>query len=60
MNVPGLPFPLESSGSPACAAVVAGGIFFILAAMLTQRVEDLYDARQPSGSLTGNAVAAKS
>jgi maltose/moltooligosaccharide transporter len=42
------------------AAVVAGGIFFILAAMLTQRVEDLYDLRQPSSSLPGKAVAAKS
>ena len=42
------------------SAVVAGGIFFLLAAMLTQRVEDLYDARQPSSSLAGNAVAAKS
>ena len=26
------------------AAVVAGGVFFLLAAVLTQRVEDLYDA----------------
>jgi hypothetical protein len=42
------------------AAVVAGGVFFILAAILTQRVEDLYDLRQPSRSLPGNAVAAKS
>jgi maltose/moltooligosaccharide transporter len=42
------------------SAVVAGGIFFLLAAMLTQRVEDLYDIRQPSSSLPGNAVAAKS
>jgi maltose/moltooligosaccharide transporter len=42
------------------SAVVAGGIFFILAAVLTQRVEDLYDLRHPSGSLPGNAVAAKS
>ncbi|MGA9353251.1 MAG: MFS transporter [Terriglobales bacterium] len=41
------------------SAVVAGGIFFLLAAGLTQRVEDLYDARQPSGSLPGNAVPAK-
>jgi len=41
------------------SAVVAGGIFFLLAAMLTQRVEDLYDARQPSSSLPGNAMAAK-
>ncbi|MGA2005591.1 MAG: MFS transporter [Terriglobales bacterium] len=41
------------------SAVVAGGIFFLLAAMLTQRVEDLYDARQPSSSIPGNAVAAK-
>jgi maltose/moltooligosaccharide transporter len=42
------------------AAVVTGGVFFILAAMLTQRVEDLYDIRQQSGSLQGSAVAAKS
>jgi maltose/moltooligosaccharide transporter len=42
------------------AAVVAGGIFFMLAAVLTQRVEDLYDLRQPSSSLSGHAVAAKS
>jgi maltose/moltooligosaccharide transporter len=41
------------------SAVVAGGIFFLLAAMLTQRVEDLYDARQPSGSVPGAAVMAK-
>ena len=40
-------------------AVVAGGFFFLLAAVLTQRVEDLYDARQPSSSLPGNAAAAK-
>jgi maltose/moltooligosaccharide transporter len=42
------------------SAVVAGGIFFMLAAVLTRRVEDLYDLRQPSGSIPGNAVAAKS
>ena len=30
------------------SAVVAGGIFFMLAAALTQRVEDLYDVRQLS------------
>ena len=42
------------------SAVVAGGIFFMLAAVLTQRVEDLYDLRHPSGSIPGNAVAAKS
>src|SRR3984957_5304485 len=42
------------------AAVVTGGVFFILAAMLTQRVEDLYDIRQRSGSLAGSPVAAKS
>jgi hypothetical protein len=38
---------------------VAGGIFFILAAMLTQRVEDPYDLRHRSSSLPGNAVTAK-
>ena len=42
------------------AAVVAGGVFFLLAAMLTQRVEDLYDLRQRSSSVPGNAVTAKS
>jgi maltose/moltooligosaccharide transporter len=42
------------------SAVVAGGIFFILAAILTQRVEDLYDLRHPSSSLPGNTLAAKS
>ena len=42
------------------AAVVAGGVFFLLAAVLTQRVEDLYGLRHPSSSLPGNAVAAKS
>ena len=40
-------------------AVVAGGVFFLLAAVLTQRVEDLYEARQRSSSLPGTAVAAK-
>ena len=33
---------------------------FMLAAVLTQRVEDLYDLRHPSGSFPGNAIAAKS
>jgi maltose/moltooligosaccharide transporter len=42
------------------AAVVAGGIFFMLAAILTQRVQDLYDLRQERGSFPKNAVAAKS
>ncbi len=42
------------------AAVVTGGVFFILAAMLTQRVEDLYDIRQQSGPPAESAVAAKS
>jgi maltose/moltooligosaccharide transporter len=42
------------------AAVVAGGVFFMLAAVLTQRVEDLYDARQGSSSLATHVVAAKS
>jgi maltose/moltooligosaccharide transporter len=41
-------------------AVVAGGIFFILAAMLTFRVEDLYDLQDSSSSLPGDAVAVKS
>ena len=42
------------------AAVVAGGVFFILAAMLTQRVEDLYDLGHPSRSLPDSVVAVKS
>ena len=42
------------------SAVVAGGFFFLLAAVLTQRVEDLYDARQPNSSLAGDAAVAKS
>jgi maltose/moltooligosaccharide transporter len=33
------------------AAVVAGGVFFILAAVLTQRVEDLSEVRGRSGAL---------
>jgi hypothetical protein len=41
------------------AAAVDGGCF-TLGAMMTQRVEDLYDLHQPSSSLPGNAVAAKS
>ncbi len=41
------------------SAVVAGGFFFLLAAVLTQRVEDPYDARQRSGALPGGAVVAK-
>jgi maltose/moltooligosaccharide transporter len=39
------------------AAVLAGGIFFILAALLTQRVEDLGDPHRRSNSMPGNAVA---
>jgi hypothetical protein len=39
-------------------AVAADGVCFTLGAMLTQRVEDLYDLHQPSRSLPGNAVAA--
>jgi maltose/moltooligosaccharide transporter len=42
------------------AAVVAGGIFFVLAALLTQRVEDSYDLRRPLSSLPAKAAAAKS
>jgi maltose/moltooligosaccharide transporter len=41
------------------SAVVAGGVFFLLAAALTQRVEDLYEVRQKSGALPGGAVTAK-
>jgi maltose/moltooligosaccharide transporter len=42
------------------SAVVAGGVFFLLGAVLMQRVEDLHDIRQSSISLSGDAVAAKS
>ena len=42
------------------AAVVAGGVFFIFAAVLTQHVEDPYDIRQLSSSVHGKAVVAKS
>ena len=41
------------------SAVVAGGIFFLLAALLTQGVEDLYDTHRRSDSLLDGAVAAK-
>ncbi len=41
------------------SAVVAGGIFFILAAALTQRVQDPYDARQPVRDMAGHPAAAK-
>jgi maltose/moltooligosaccharide transporter len=41
------------------SAVVAGGIFFILAALLTQRVDDPYDLRQSSTSFPRHAIAAK-
>jgi len=37
-------------------AVVAGGIFFMLAAMLTHRVEDLDDLYHPGSSLLGNTL----
>jgi maltose/moltooligosaccharide transporter len=42
------------------AAVVAGGIFFILAAVLTQRVQDVYEVRQPRAALPTSALSAKS
>ena len=41
------------------SAVVAGGIFFFMGALLMQRVEDLYEVRQKSSSLPTQAVAAK-
>jgi maltose/moltooligosaccharide transporter len=41
------------------SAVVAGGIFFLLAAVLMHRVEDVHDLRHP-GTLPGNAIATKS
>ena len=42
------------------SAVVAGGIFFMLAAVLTGRVDDSHDLRQPGSAPPGNAVSAKS
>jgi maltose/moltooligosaccharide transporter len=41
------------------SAVVAGGIFFMLAAILMHRVDDERDLQHP-GTMPGNAVAAKS
>ena len=38
-------------------AVMAGGVFFILAAVLTQTVEDLGDPHRRSSLMPGNAVA---
>ena len=38
-------------------AVLAGGVFFILAAVLTQTVEDLGDPHRRSSLMPGNAVA---
>jgi maltose/moltooligosaccharide transporter len=40
-------------------AVVAGGIFFLLAAALTQRVQDPYEAAQQRSSLAVDALPAK-
>jgi len=40
-------------------AVVAGGVFFLLAAVLMQRVEDRHDARQEV-AIAGRAVPTKS
>ena len=42
------------------SAVVAGGIFFMLAAVLTHRVEDVEELQHPGGLLPGNAVTTKS
>jgi len=42
------------------AAVLLGGFSMIFAALLMLRVEDPYDARQPSSYLSGNAAIAKS
>jgi maltose/moltooligosaccharide transporter len=41
------------------SAVVAGGIFFILAAVLMQRVDDLYEIRVCSAPLQSDAAVAK-
>jgi maltose/moltooligosaccharide transporter len=41
------------------AAVVAGGIFFILAAILTQRVDDVYEVRQSTPALPPTVLPAK-
>jgi len=40
--------------------VVAGGIFFMLAAALTHRVEDVEDLQQAVGALPRNVAATKS
>src|SRR5579864_3903039 len=42
------------------SAVVAGGIFFILAAVLTQRVDDPTDVRQPLRAAASHAAAVES
>ncbi len=42
------------------SAVVAGGIFFILAAVLTQRVDDPTDVRQPLHAAASHAAAVES
>jgi maltose/moltooligosaccharide transporter len=42
------------------AAVVAGGVFMILAAVLTQRVEDTRDVRYASRVVAGQAAPARS
>ena len=42
------------------SAVVAGGIFFMLAAALTHRVEDVEDLQQAVGALPRNVAATKS
>ncbi|MGA2169829.1 MAG: MFS transporter [Terracidiphilus sp.] len=42
------------------SAVVAGGIFFMLAAALTHRVEDVEDLQQAVGPLPRNVAATKS
>jgi maltose/moltooligosaccharide transporter len=41
------------------SSVVAGGVFMLLAAGLTQRVEDFYEVRHPKSVVAGNAVATK-
>jgi regulation of enolase protein 1 (concanavalin A-like superfamily) len=56
LNVPGLPFPLESSGSPACAAVVAGGMLTLTSGPKSDLFIDPAGneaARPDAGRLTG-------
>jgi maltose/moltooligosaccharide transporter len=47
-------------GNNRLSAVVAGGVFFILAALLMQRVEDPYDTWQEAKAVAGNGARVNS